>query len=339
MWFCLCGLTLRTFAFYSLPKSLSLIVYEMSNAPKSHNLNIQAYTLDEVLGLFDLPYQLSVEDMKRAKKKVLMLHPDKSRLSPDYFLFYKKAYEIVYQFYEQQTRQSREVNERATVYQPVVQDHNKTTQNRISKTIQSMSTQSFQEKFNELFESNQMGDRPDPRRNDWFTQEEALYQIPDRVSANAMGQVFDTVKKTTNGLVRYRGVQDMTSTSSAGSSHLYGDDADPEADADYVSCDPFSKLKFDDLRKVHKDHTVFAVGEADLANIQTYRSVDEFSRARSQHSYEPIAKERAEGVLLNQSRAMQEALMRKEFEAKKRAEQYAVKNRSVLASFLQLGNG
>jgi hypothetical protein len=242
----------------------------MSNAPKSHNLNIQAYTLDEVLGLFDLPYQLSVDDMKRAKKKVLMLHPDKSRLSPDYFLFYKKAYEIVYQFYEQQTRQSREVSERATVYQPVVQDHNKTTQNRISKTIQSMSTQSFQEKFNELFETNQMGDRPDPRRNAWFTQEEALYQIPDRVSANAMGQVFDTVKKTTNGLVRYRGVQDMTSTSSAGTSNLYGDNGDDvEADADYVSCDPFSKLKFDDLRKVHKDHTVFAVGEADLANIQT----------------------------------------------------------------------
>ena len=321
-------------------------MYSKTNGPndqKQHNLNIQAYTLDEVLGLFDLPYQLSVDDMKRAKKKVLMLHPDKSRLAPDYFLFYKKAYEIVYQFYEQQTRQSREVNERATVYQPVVQDHTKTTQNRISKTIQSMSTQSFQEKFNELFETNQMGERPDPRRNAWFTQEEALYQIPERVSANAMGQAFETVKKTTNGLVRYRGVQDMTSTSSAGSSNLYGDvvgkDADTDADSDYVSCDPFSKLKFDDLRKVHKDHTVFAVGEADLANIRTYRSVDEFSRARNQHSYEPIAKERAETVLANQSRAMQEALMRKEFEAKKRAEQYAVKNRSVLASFLQLGNG
>ena len=26
---------------------------------------------------------------------------------------------------------------------------------------------------------------------------------------------------------------------------------------DYVACDVFSKLKFDDLRKVHKDQTVF----------------------------------------------------------------------------------
>ena len=43
-----------------------------------HNLNIQEYSLEEVLGLFDLhSYDISIEDLKRAKKKVLMLHPDK----------------------------------------------------------------------------------------------------------------------------------------------------------------------------------------------------------------------------------------------------------------------
>lgn len=309
----------------------------------THNLRIQDYSLDEVLGLFDLTYTLSVDDMKRAKKKVLMLHPDKSRLSPDYFLFYKKAYEIVYQFYEQQTRQSRTIQPQSTVYTPTMeQDQNGKTQRHITKTIQSMSTETFQEKFNELFEANQMADRPDPQKNAWFTQEEAIYQMPDKVSANTMSQAFDAVKKNANGIVRYRGVQEMTSTLSTGATHLYediqGGDGDGNGDADYVSCDPFSKLKFDDLRKVHKDHTVFAVSESDLASIPTYRSVDEFSRARSQHSYEPMAKERAETVLRNQSQAMHEALMRKEFEAKKRAEQYAIKNRSVMASFLHLDN-
>jgi hypothetical protein len=59
----------------------------------NHNLDIHTYSLEETLGLFDLNHQLSVEDMKRAKKKVLMLHPDKSRMDAKYFLFYKKAYE------------------------------------------------------------------------------------------------------------------------------------------------------------------------------------------------------------------------------------------------------
>ena len=43
-----------------------------------HNLNIQTYSLDEILGLFDLnDYNISVQDLKQAKKRVLMLHPDK----------------------------------------------------------------------------------------------------------------------------------------------------------------------------------------------------------------------------------------------------------------------
>ena len=57
-----------------------------------HNLNIHMYSLAEILNLFDLDYEFDVEGLKRAKKKVLMLHPDKSKLDPEYFLFYKKAY-------------------------------------------------------------------------------------------------------------------------------------------------------------------------------------------------------------------------------------------------------
>ena len=45
--------------------------------PPPHNLHIHMYTLQEILGLFDLTYTITIEDLKRAKKKVLMLHPDK----------------------------------------------------------------------------------------------------------------------------------------------------------------------------------------------------------------------------------------------------------------------
>jgi hypothetical protein len=303
----------------------------------THNLNIQNYSLDELLGLFDLDsYELTVEDMKRAKKKVLMLHPDKSRLDSQYFLFYKKAFEVVVQFYENQNRQTREVTVENAQYNTMDNEHSKTTATTINKTVQKMGAEGFHNKFNQLFEQNQMVDRPDPSKNAWFSQENASFNLPQgNVSTKNMGQAFDSIKQQSSGLVKYQGVQDLCSASGAGSSSLYGG----EDDGSYVSSDPFSKLKFDDLRKVHKDETVFAVSEADFQKMQTYGSVEEFNRARSQYSYDPMEKEKADRILLERERQTREKMMQKEYQAKLLSQQYAEKNKTVLASFLQLRDG
>ena len=71
----------------------------------THNLDIHMYSLKEILDLFHLSYTISEEDLKRAKKQVLMTHPDKSRLDAKYFLFYKKAFEVVVKFYDNQQKQ------------------------------------------------------------------------------------------------------------------------------------------------------------------------------------------------------------------------------------------
>ena len=73
----------------------------------NHNLDINKYSLDELLGLFNLSYKIDFESMKNAKKKVLSVHPDKSRLPPEYFIFYKQAYEVVFRFYQEQNDNSR----------------------------------------------------------------------------------------------------------------------------------------------------------------------------------------------------------------------------------------
>jgi len=303
----------------------------------NHNLQIQNYSLNELLGLFELDsYQISMEDLKRAKKKVLMLHPDKSRLDAKYFLFYKKAFDIVVQFYNNQHKQNQQVNAENSQYRSLDNEHNKSTATEISNTVQKMGASKFHDKFNQLFEQNQMADRPDPERNAWFSQEKASYDVPQgNVSSKNMGQAFDTIKQQSNGLIRHQGVQDMFSHSGAGSSSLYGGDDD----GSYVTSDPFSKLKFDDLRKVHKDETVFAVSENDFQNIQTYGSVDEFNRARSQYSYDPMEKEKADRILQEQERLTREKMMQKEYQAKLQSQQYEEKNKTVLASFLQLRDG
>ena len=52
------------------------------------DLDIQNYSLEEIMNLFKIPLNFDVGDLKRAKKLVLMSHPDKSNLPSEYFLFY-----------------------------------------------------------------------------------------------------------------------------------------------------------------------------------------------------------------------------------------------------------
>jgi uncharacterized protein YueI len=68
---------------------------------KNLDLNIEKYSIRDILHLFDFePGILTKDDLKKAKKIVLKLHPDKSRLEPKYFLFYMKAYNHIEELYK-----------------------------------------------------------------------------------------------------------------------------------------------------------------------------------------------------------------------------------------------
>lgn len=303
---------------------------------KTHNLNIHMYKLNELLDLFGLSYDIGIEDMKKAKKIVLMTHPDKSGLGPEYFLFYKKAFDMVLQYYENQTKQNRVVPTTEMKYQHVnPSGFDKAGARRIVNTINEMPTGDFQRKFNELFEEN-MVNKPDPTRNQWFTDEKSGFEAPKNLNSKNMGQAFERFKEENAGAVlsRYRGVETLYVNQGTGSGFYEDDDTDDK----YVSCDPFSKLKFDDLRKVHKDQTIFAVSERDIEKVPQYSSVDHYNRERSKQMAAPLEKEEAERLLSAQERQYRESMMKKEHSAKLRSMEYEQKNKSVLATFLRLGN-
>ena len=73
------------------------------------DLNEDNYNYEKLLHLFSLPLQFDKDDLKRAKKKVLQLHPDKSNLPNDYFLFFRKMYykiEEIYHYTSHSTNES-----------------------------------------------------------------------------------------------------------------------------------------------------------------------------------------------------------------------------------------
>jgi hypothetical protein len=304
---------------------------------KTHNLNIHMYNLQEILGLFDLNYDISIEDLKRAKKKVLMLHPDKSKLSAEYFLFYKKAFDIVIQFYKNNNKQNQEITEETTKYNPLVNDFNKSTYKQVNSVINKMKHDEFNEKFNQLFETN-MAEKPNENRNEWFSKEDPIYNIEKNVSVNNMGQILDNIKQKNSEIIRYNGVRELYVSGGVGTRLYDGDDDEDDASEQYVSSDPFSKLKFDDLRKVHKDQTVFAVSEKDIHNIPQYSSVDHFVRERGKQPLTPLEKQEAEYYLAMKDKQHREKIMQKEHSANLKSMEYAEKNKTVLSNFLRLGN-
>lgn len=298
---------------------------------KEHNLNIHLYSLEDLLGLFDLTYNISQDDLKRAKKIVLMTHPDKSKLDSKYFLFYKKAFDVVVRFYENQNKQNQKITPNNTAYTPHTnnEDDNRTVK-KVSSVINEMSKREFQDKFNDLFEKN-MATKVDESKNDWFKNDDPSYTTNETVNSSNMGQIFNSIKDQQTGLVKYRGVENIISNQSSTSNFYDDDDNDI-----YVTSDPFSKLKFDDLRKVHKDETVFSVSERDYQNVKKYSSVDHFMRERGQQSTTPLSKPEAERMLAQNDKLYREKMMKKEYSSNLKNMEYEEKNKSVLSNFLRI---
>lgn len=72
----------------------------MSTALETIDLEINNYELADILNLFKLPVMFDEKHLKQAKMIVLQMHPDKSKLPKDYFLFFTKAYKILYEIYK-----------------------------------------------------------------------------------------------------------------------------------------------------------------------------------------------------------------------------------------------
>ena len=122
-----------------------------SSNSQTHVLKIEEYSQEDIFLLFDLPMrEIRIEHIKLAKQKVVQSHPDKSRLHPDYFRFYKKAFERLVEIYENQTKTEQKVpmvscKDDEIQYHPL-----DSTISSVGNT--SLSSKEFQSVFNRLFD-------------------------------------------------------------------------------------------------------------------------------------------------------------------------------------------
>jgi hypothetical protein len=272
-----------------------------------------------------MDFDMNAEDMKRAKKKVLMSHPDKSRLDQKYFLFYKKAYEIVANYYIEKSKHEERSERKSTAYTPL--ENQDVGQEQVTRIIGKMKKKDFNTTFNNLFETN-MSVKPDDSRNDWFRNGDAQYSNISNVTKDGMGRAFNEIKQQQGSLVRHTGVQMLNSV---GGTNLYGDSDDV-----YATSEPFSKLQYDDLRKVHKDQTVLTVSESDYDNMKKYKSSEHLAQDRGRQDIAPLSSQESEGMLKSQLSNHEQMITRKQHESNIKTMEYEKKNINVIGRFLQL---
>jgi len=298
-----------------------------------YNLDVSMYSLKEVLHLFDIDnYNVSDIQIKKAKRKTLMMHPDKSRLPKEYFLFYKKAFDIVLNFYNEQNKQNQVVEDKA--YSPF--DNNNEETEKIKEHINNTNSnktksQKFQREFNKLFEDNMMK-KDDAEKNQWFRDDATQYEINNCVNASNIGQTFRQMKVNNQDIVVHKDVQSTT--------HSLGTDLYENEDASsYCSSNIFDKLKFDDLRKVHKDQTIMNVCESDFSKMETFGSVEHYNRHRNSQPIVHMSEEQSRKQLHQKYENHKQTMLNKEHKSNIQTMDYVEKTKHVMGSlFLHIEN-
>jgi len=133
---------------------------------------IEECTLDDLFGLFDLELEeLTLEELKRAKKKVLLLHPDKnrSRDTTQYYEYFKSAYEKLVQVFEYIHREQKETSGRSYHTEDLLQ---KGFYEYCQK--HGLKDEAFQHTFNEVFDKVYLPEKDG--YGEWLKSEEGIYE-------------------------------------------------------------------------------------------------------------------------------------------------------------------
>jgi hypothetical protein len=261
------------------------------------DLDIQNYSLDEILNLFKIPSNFDENDLKRAKKLVLKSHPDKSKLPSEYFLFYSKAYKILFSIYEFKNKSRNDQTTDYTIINNEMKDTNQ--DNTVEQYLKKNKINDFSKWFNEEFEK-----RTDIEKQkgyeEWLKSDEGIENVT--VKLNEMNNYFEKKKKD---LVVKQEIKEFVS----GNNYL-----DLSGNEEYNS-DMFSSLYYSDLKQAHSIIPV--------SLDYNIKKLDEYQRERKIEDIQniPLSKEESLKVLNQKMKTEEdEAITRAYYFAKKTQE-------------------
>ena len=286
------------------------------------DMNIDNYELDDLLNLFNLEFDFGEEELKQAKKVVLMTHPDKSNLSKDYFLFFSSAYKVILSIYEFRNKSKK--SEKDT-YAKLI-DEKDEAKEELLKGLKNK--KNFNKVFNELFEKNKIKlEDVDNGYGDWLKSEEDL--DTRKTTMNNMNENFERKKRELKAIVLQTGIEDMGVGGNSGHVELTR-----EKPAYYTSS-IFSNLGYEDLKKAHVESVVPVTNEDYLSRKQ-FKNVQELQQFNASQNIKPLSEKESQDYFNNQNLKQNKEDVRRAFKLAKQDESSRKANMNWMSGFKQL---
>ena len=278
------------------------------------DLDIENYELEDILNLFKLQYNFVEADLKKAYRVALKLHPDKSKLSGDYFRFYMKAYKIVEKVFYFRTQ--RKKSKYDTIYNAKETDVDE-DKAILLHSLNGKSIQEFNQWFNKMFEKVKVKDEEDDTGySSWIKNNKMDEDDNEKVALSDFGRVFEAKKTECKALVKHQGVGEMGEKD--------GYNLVREKVNNYSS-GLFSKLPYEDFKKAHTE-TVIPVTHQDFLNKEKFSSLDTYKRHRDSQDVVPPSLQQSQQYLAEREKNEGQIHSRRAFKILKRDEELEKSN-------------
>ncbi len=276
------------------------------------DLNIDNYELDDILNLFKIDYDFNHDDLKRIKKYVLQTHPDKSKLSKEYFLFFTKAYKIIYAIYN-----TREKREKPTTYILNEDDDNKELLKKVSKK------EDFNKIFNELFDK--LNVKKDNGYGDWLTSDEDMDY--SETSKQNLHTTIENKKSKARSLIIKQDIKEMGAD---GDRNGYNELIDDNIECYQTGI--FSGLQYEDLYKAHTE-TVIPVTQEDYKSRKHFNNYNDLKLYRENQDNRPKTQEESKEILNNKYKIQEKEDIKRIYKLVKQDEIIEKKNQDFINNF------
>ena len=289
------------------------------------DLDINNYELNDILELFKIPSDFKESHLKTCKRIVLMTHPDKSGLDKEYFLFFSKAYKILYEIYTFKNRSESEVTEYDSIEKPEVSNNNNKSVLKFSKD------KNFNKVFNELFEKNFQNNSHNDKGYSDFLKSEVDSNIKElsegKINQVERGNRLEQIREKSRALIVHEDVKESSEFSNYTNLGMNAPNS--------YSSELFSNLPYEDVKKAHTE-TLIPVTNADAR--KHFNTIDQYKQHRASNTFKPASLQQSKRFLAEKEQRESSASTNRAYLLAKQAEEARKMQKAFDSHFLRINN-
>ena len=287
------------------------------------DFNIDNYTIQDIYALFklDMTVPLNIDQLRKAKQVLVKVHPDKSKLPREYFLFFNKAYNVLIQISEcnKQRRSGSGTDYLANEYYSA-EIHDHITNN--SKDIQRVFNSRFEQLNSDILPQSQAG------HGEWFRRTD---DPTSTISLSEHSKIFGKHKKSHSYNQPGTAVAVVSSNNISDRIGFSMLDEDP---TEFTS-GMFDPLQFTDLKQSYTN-SLFDISdnEFDVRNNRP-QTIDQMRHMREDIPIAMLSIKQSEAIMADQQRAETEISTQRAYRLVRQLEKAQVKNSQLTSQFLK----